>query len=102
MKRLQTRKNRGQRGVSFLLVVAGMFSILAMAALAVDVVIIYTARSEAQKAADAAALAGAKMFVTAGITSNSALTNICGAAGDASDSLAGASAQSNNVMGVAA
>jgi Putative Flp pilus-assembly TadE/G-like len=102
MSRQSALKKRGERGVSFLLVVAGMFAILAMAALAVDVVIIYTARSEAQKAADAAALAGAKVFVNSGITSGSALANICGGGTDASNMLAGAAAQSNNVMGIAA
>lgn len=93
---------RSERGVTMLLVVAGMFAILAMAALAVDVVVLYTARSEAQKAADAAALAGAKMFVASGISSNSNLTNICGAGTDASNVLANATAQANNIMGVAA
>jgi hypothetical protein len=40
-----------------------------MAALAIDVVTLYVARSEAQRAADAAALAGAKAFATTGFTS---------------------------------
>jgi hypothetical protein len=85
-----------------LLVVAGMFTILAMAALAVDVVVLYTARSEAQKAADAAALAGARMFVTSGISSGSGLANICGGGTDASNVLAASTAQANNIMGLAA
>jgi Flp pilus assembly protein TadG len=97
--RNHARKN--ERGVSFLLVVAGMFSILAMAALAVDVVTMYLAKSEAQKAADAAALAGAKMFVLSGITSGSGVTNICGA-GDASNKLADTVAAANQVGGVTA
>ena len=44
-------------------------TLLAMAALAVDVVTLYVARSEMQRAADAAALAGAKAFVDSGVTS---------------------------------
>lgn len=100
MARGRNHQREAQRGVSFLLVVAGMFSILAMAALAVDVVILYLAKSEAQKAADAAALAGAKMFVISGITSGSGMTNICSGAGtDASNLLAAAVAGANQVGG---
>ena len=51
------------------LIALAMVSLLAMAALAIDITTLYVARSEAQNAADAAALAGAKMFVTSGITS---------------------------------
>src|SRR4029077_7247008 len=40
-----------------------------MAALAIDIATLYVARGEAQRAADAAALAGAKMFATSGYTS---------------------------------
>lgn len=92
-------KRRNERGVTMLLVVAGMFAILGMAALAVDIVIMYTAHGEAQKAADAAALAGAKMFVNSGISSGSGLGNICGGGTDAANALAGAAAQANNIMG---
>jgi hypothetical protein len=47
-----------------------MVSLLAMAALAIDVVTLYVARGEAQRAAESAALAGARMFVSSGYTSN--------------------------------
>ena len=40
-----------------------------MAALAIDVVTLYTFRAEAQRSADAAALVGAKVFVDSGFTS---------------------------------
>jgi hypothetical protein len=43
-----------------------------MAALAIDVVTFYTARSEAQLAADGAALAGARVIANSGMTSNPA------------------------------
>ena len=43
-----------------------LVSLLAMAALAIDVVTLYVARGEMQRAADAAALAGAKAFVDSG------------------------------------
>ena len=42
---------------------------VAMAAIAIDVVMLYVVKSEAQRAADAAALAGAHQFVTSGFTS---------------------------------
>src|ERR1035441_1306785 len=48
-----------------------LFVIGAMAALSIDVVTLYTARSEAQLAADAAALAGARVLANSGMTSAS-------------------------------
>jgi hypothetical protein len=62
-------------GTTLYLVAAGMVFILATCGLAVDLVSLYTARSEAQRAADAAALAGATMFVSSGCTSNASCTN---------------------------
>ncbi len=47
-----------------------LFVVGAMAALSIDVVTFYTARSEAQLAADAAALAGARALANSGFTSN--------------------------------
>jgi uncharacterized membrane protein len=47
-----------------------MVGLLGMVALAIDVVTLYVARSEMQRAADAAALAGAKAFVESGYTSD--------------------------------
>ena len=46
-----------------------LFIVGAMAALAIDVVSLYTARSEAQLAADGAALAGARVLANSGLTS---------------------------------
>ncbi|PYV99315.1 MAG: hypothetical protein DMG86_14550 [Acidobacteria bacterium] len=65
-----SRSRRGERGQTILLVAVSIVSLLAMAALAIDVVTLYTARSETQRAADAAALAGAKAFVDSGVTSD--------------------------------
>src|SRR5229473_6505762 len=64
-----SRKRNRERGITILLVAVAMFTILAVAALSVDIVTLYVARSEAQRAADAAATAGAKMFVVSGFTS---------------------------------
>lgn len=62
-------RRSGQRGQTIILVAVSLVSLLAMAALAIDVVTLYVARSEMQRAADAAALAGAKAFVDSGVTS---------------------------------
>jgi Flp pilus assembly protein TadG len=57
------RSTRNERGITLPLTAAFIFSLLAMAALAVDVGVAYTARESVQHAADAAALAGAFTFV---------------------------------------
>ena len=53
-----------------------MVSLLGIAALAVDVASLYSARSEIQRAADATALAGAKAFVDSGVTSDPTNANL--------------------------
>jgi Flp pilus assembly protein TadG len=68
----KTKRRNGERGVTMIIVVIAMLSMLAMVALAVDVITLYAARSEAQRAADAAALASAKMLVDAGVTGDPA------------------------------
>ncbi|MGO9863512.1 MAG: pilus assembly protein TadG-related protein, partial [Terriglobales bacterium] len=58
-----------ERGIVIVLVaVVMLFVVGAMAALSIDVVTLYTARSEAQLAADAAALAGARVLANSGAT----------------------------------
>jgi Flp pilus assembly protein TadG len=76
MMRYHGRKHArsGERGVTMILVAVAMISMLALVALAVDVITLYAARSEAQRAADAAALAAAKMLVDAGVTADPANT----------------------------
>jgi len=62
----------GEQGVVIMLVAVFMlFVVGAMAALSIDVVTIYTAKSEAQLVADGAALAGARVFANSGVTSTS-------------------------------
>jgi len=61
-------RRRGQRGQTIVLVAISIVSLLAMAALAIDVVTLYVARTEIQRAADAAALAGAKGIADSGVT----------------------------------
>jgi len=63
------RKN--EQGIIITLVAVFMlFVVGAMAALSIDVVTLYTARSEAQLAADAAALAAARVLANSGATSD--------------------------------
>ncbi len=68
---LRTEKRKDERGVIITLVAVFMlFVVGAMAALSIDVVTIYTARSEAQLAADSAALAAARVLANSGATSD--------------------------------
>jgi hypothetical protein len=61
----------GEQGVVIMLVAVFMlFVVGAMAALSIDVVTIYTAKSEAQLAADGAALAGARVLANSGATTD--------------------------------
>src|SRR5882672_4981649 len=64
------RRHSGERGQTILLVAVSLVALLGMAALAIDVVTLYVAKSEAQRAADAAALTGAKAFVDSGVTTD--------------------------------
>lgn len=63
-----SRQRRHEQGQTILLVAISMVSLLAMAALAIDIVTLYVARSEIQRAADAAALAAAKAIADSGVT----------------------------------
>lgn len=71
-----------------LLVALAMIAIVAMAALSIDVITLYLAREEAQRSADAAALAAARLIALSGITSDpnnsdSTWGAICSASGSA-------------------
>jgi len=57
-----------ERGVTMVLVAVAMVAIIAIAALSIDVITLYLARQEAQRAADAAALAAARIISLSGIT----------------------------------
>ena len=106
------RSRKGERGQTIALVAVAITALLAMAALAIDVVSLYVARAEAQRAADAAALAGARMFVNSGVTSlNGAGSpvlpgDVCASGGSgspqAANRLADAVAQQNLIAGQAA
>jgi Flp pilus assembly protein TadG len=61
---VETRKQ--ERGVSLLVVAGGLVMLLAIAAITIDLGSLYLARDEAQRAADAAALASAKVLADSG------------------------------------
>ena len=57
-----------ERGVTLALVAAALVAMIAMAALSIDIGTLYQAKAEAQRAADAAALAAARVISISGIT----------------------------------
>ena len=62
------RWSRNEAGMTLILVAGAMVVLLGISALAIDLVALYVARNEAQRAADAAALAGATIFLSQGCT----------------------------------
>ncbi|HEY6764105.1 MAG TPA: pilus assembly protein TadG-related protein [Candidatus Sulfotelmatobacter sp.] len=57
-----------ERGITIALVALAIVAIMAMAALSIDVVTLYLANAEAQRSADAAALAAARVLSLSGMT----------------------------------
>jgi Flp pilus assembly protein TadG len=96
----------GESGVTIVLVAAAMVAIMGMAALSIDVATLYLANAEAQRSADAAALAAARVLSISGMTgdpSNSAagaITNPWQQACALATSVATAVASQNTMGGV--
>jgi hypothetical protein len=91
--------NHGEQGIIIVLVAVFMLGAVgAMAALSIDVVTLYTARSEAQLAADAAALAGARVLANSGMTSDTT-GGLTTSAENLAKVVASTVAQSNRVGG---
>jgi hypothetical protein len=79
-----------------------MVSIIGMAALSIDVITLYLAKEEAQRSADAAALAAARIISVSGITGDPTNKSndwslICGGSGSAASKVAQAVVQQNAV-----
>src|SRR4051812_35236271 len=92
-----------ERGVTILVVGLSLFAVMAMAALAIDVASLYETRSEAQRAAEAAALAGAKMFVTSSSTSlPTGLAGLCVGGGPGSTAAVNKQAEAAALVNVIA
>lgn len=75
MERKREQIRGEERGATLLLAVASLLVLLAMAGFAIDALKLYVARTDAQRAADAAALAGAKVFVSSGCTTSANCTS---------------------------
>jgi Putative Flp pilus-assembly TadE/G-like len=89
------------------LVAIAMVAIIAMAALSIDVITLYLAREEAQRSADAGALAAARTISIWGITGDPSNQTgnwqlICGGGASSTTLVAQAVAQQNAVGGIAA
>ncbi len=65
-RRHNRTKRNGERGNAIFLVAGFMVVMLGMGALAIDLASMYVGRSQSQRVADSAALAGAKVFVESG------------------------------------
>jgi hypothetical protein len=82
---IQRAQPSEERGVTMPLVALSLVAILSFAALSIDLGALYEAKAEAQRAADAAALAAAQVISTEGVTSDPSAggldgmwTQICG------------------------
>ena len=99
------RSNSGrQREEGLIIILAAVFLLFvvgAMAALSIDVVALYAARSEAQLAADGAALAGARVLANSGITSSPASAFPIALSTDLAKDIATQVARQNQVGGKA-
>jgi Flp pilus assembly protein TadG len=99
---------RQERGVTLALVALAIFSIIAMAGLSIDVGTLYQASAEAQRSADAAALAAAQAISVSGITGvgtpatdTASWQQICGGVGSIATQTAVTVAQQNTIAGTA-
>jgi hypothetical protein len=87
---IRTKNRRhGERGSSIYLVAGSLVILLGMGALAIDLASLYVARNESQRAADSAALAGAKVFVESGCVTSGDCTGEEGTATDRATQAAG-------------
>jgi Flp pilus assembly protein TadG len=102
-KRAQLRSR--ERGFTMALVAGSLVAIIAMAALSIDVGTLYQAKAEAQRSADAAALAAARVISLSGITgdptnADGSWATICGGASSPASLAAINVAQQNLIGGV--
>jgi hypothetical protein len=94
-----SQRKRDEGIVIILVAVVMLFVVGAMAALSIDVVTLYTARSEAQLAADGASLAGARVLANSGMTSRPTDTTLASNAEALASTVAIQVAQENEVGG---
>jgi hypothetical protein len=113
VKPVLIRRSRGaqpelhrEAGITMVLVALAMVAIIAMAALSIDVVTLYLARMEAQRSADAGALAAARVISISGLTgdptnSSGYWSQICGGSTGIATQAAVAAATQSTVDAVA-
>ena len=94
----------GERGVTIALVAVAIFSIIAMAGLSIDIGTLYEASAEAQRAADAGALAAARVISISGVTGDLTphvphWTAVCGGSTSPASTAATTVAQLNTIAG---
>jgi hypothetical protein len=99
-RELSGGKRDTERGMTLFMVAAGLVVLLGMAALAIDLASLYVGRNEAQRAADAGALGGAKAFVDSGCISGGAGACAATTFTNLANSRAVAAAGQNSVGGV--
>ena len=104
LPRERARECARERGITMVLVAIAMVGIIAMAALSIDVITLYLAREETQRAADAAALTAARVISVSGITGDPANASgkwnlICGGSTSPASLAAAAAVQQNSVGG---
>lgn len=102
LPRNRARDADRESGQTIALVAVAMVGLLAMAALAIDLTTLYVAHGEIQRAADAAALAGAKAFVDSGVTTNPSDTALQSLAQNMALDLASGVLNQNKVAGARA
>jgi Flp pilus assembly protein TadG len=93
--------HREQRGQTIGLFAISIAVLIVMAALAIDLTTLYVARSQMQRTADAAALAGAKALVDSGVTTDPANANLQTLAQSTATNYINAVLTQNKVEGVA-
>jgi hypothetical protein len=101
-----THPPQRERGITMVLVAIAMVAIIAMAALSIDVITLYLAKEEAQRSADAGALAAARLISLSGImgdptNSTNLWPQICGGPASPATQAAQAVALQNLVGGIA-
>jgi len=75
-RKRSTAERSNESGVSILVIAVSMVFVLAMAGLGIDLASLYVGRNQAQRAADAAALAGAQSFVDGSCATGSTGTGL--------------------------
>ncbi len=106
--RINSAPSSKERGFTMALVTVALVAVIGMAALSIDIGTLYQAKAEAQRAADSAALAAARVISISGITGDpkngsddGSWSAICGGTGSPATLAAITVAQQNLIAGVA-